>query len=61
MLSLNKVRRAIAVCEPTIKEYGLPLSGAEIRTMKRVMRETDCNGGPWFEMYAKERGLFNNH
>ena len=44
-----------ATCNKVFR--GMGISKPEIAAMRCVMRETDGDGGPWFEWYAKKNNL----
>lgn len=59
---MDRAERAIGIWQ--MKGYKrifwkLGVSKEERKTMRKVMRETDGDGGPWFYQYAIKKGLID--
>ena len=57
-IGANRIDRAIDAKAPTIRLLGLKgVSKVEYYTMRRVMKDTGGNGGPWFQQYSMIKGF----
>lgn len=53
----DPTQRSIKIKTSKIRKNGSGLRKSETHVMRKVMRETEGRGGPWFEQYAIKKGI----